>query len=286
MRHRLAVISSGVLLGLIGIWVKLIGKAVPIMTINWTRLALSFLFVLIFLAPFYRKQIVHAKKDWKGAMIVGALMAIAFSLFSTANSLAPVTNVALITSMYAVITPVYAWLLLKEKVAIKHITAIFMALCGLVIINPFLPQYVSGNIISIVHPFVFSAFLVFLRKEEKTHDIASVFWFFLFAALFLTPLPFIFGLGEIAKVWYLVLGLGIFSTGLPYALLTYGLEKVPATKAAIIILVTLPLSSILFAFLILGEVRPFVTYLGGALLLAAGVLAIWGEKIKHHFVHF
>jgi len=284
--HRLAVIAAGVLLGLIGVWVKLIGKSVPIMTVNWTRLALAFLLVLIFVAPFYRRQIAREAGNIRGAMVVGALMATAFSLFTTANSLAPAANVALITSLYAVITPIFAWLLLKERISLRHVIALPIAIAGVAIINPFAPQYVLGNLVSLVHPFVFASFLVFLRREERGHDIAAVFWFFLFAALFLTPLPFIFGLGNIAATWPYVLGLGFLSTGLPYVLLTYGLTKVPAPRAAIIILVSLPLSAIFLTYLILGEVVAQTTYLGGALLLTAGLIAIWKEKPKRHFVHF
>ena len=283
--NRLAVIVSGILLGLIGIWVKLIGKNVPIMTLNWTRLTLAFLFFFIFLAPFYRKHIKEFK-DMKGAVIVGLLMAVAFSLFSTANFYAPATNVALITSLYAVITPIFAWLILKEKLSIKNIIAIAIALIGLAIINPFKTQYITGNIISLIHPFMFSLFLVYLRKEEKGHDIASMFWFFLFAAIFLIPFPFIYGLGNISSSIFYVLALGVLSTAIPYTLLAYGLEKVPAPQASIIILIMLPLSAISFSYLIFGEVVAETIYIGGALLLAAGVIAFWKEKHRRYFAHF
>src|SRR3989344_8166236 len=92
LNNKIAVIIAGILLGLIGIWVKLINKQVPIMTLNWARLTIAFLFFLLFLAPFYRKKI-KKFKDIKGAILVGFLMAVAFSLFSTANFYAPATNV-------------------------------------------------------------------------------------------------------------------------------------------------------------------------------------------------
>ncbi len=285
LNNKIAVIIAGILLGLIGIWIKLINKNIPIMTINWTRLTIAFLFFLLFLAPFYRKKI-KKFKDIKGAILVGFLMAVAFSLFSAANFYAPSTNVALITSLYAVITPIFAWFILKEKLSTKKIAAIVIALTGLVIINPLKTQYLIGTIISLIHPFIFSLFLVYLRKKEKGQDIASMFWFFLFAAIFLIPFPFIYGLGNINESIIYILLLGVLSTAVPYILLAYGLEKVPAPQASIIILVTLPLSAITFSYLIFRDIASSTIYFGGALLLIAGVIALWNEKHKRYMAHF
>jgi len=285
LNNKIAVIIAGILLGLIGIWVKLINKQVPIMTLNWARLTIAFLFFLLFLAPFYRKKI-KKFKDIKGAILVGFLMAVAFSLFSTANFYAPATNVALITSLYAVITPIFAWLILKEKLSTKKIIAIFIALTGLIIINPLKTQYLTGNIISLIHPFIFSLFLVYLRKKEKGQDIASMFWFFLFATIFLIPFPFIYGLGNINQSIIYILLLGVLSTAVPYILLAYGLEKVPAPQVSIIILVTLPLSAITFSYLVFRDIASSTIYFGGALLLIAGAIALWNEKHKRYIAHF
>lgn len=272
---------------MIGVWVKLIGQNVPIMTLNWSRLFLAFVFAAIFIAPFYRRTIFDFKSfDLKGSLRVGFLMATAFSLFSTAMSLAPVGNVVMITSLYAVVTPLLAWLVLREKPLRRILIAIPMAFFGLAVINPFDPQNLLGNVVSLIHPFVFSSFLVYTRKEEKTHDLASLFWFFLFAALFLSPFPFIYGLGNLAASWHYVLALGFLSTGLPYMLLTYGLQKVPAYRAAVTTLVVLPLSGIFFAWLILKEVVAPAIYVGGALMIAAGLLVLWKEKRHRHFLHF
>src|SRR3989344_6183741 len=285
LNNKIAVIIAGILLGLIGIWVKLINKQVPIMTLNWARLTIAFLFFLLFLAPFYRKKI-KKFKDIKGAILVGFLMAVAFSLFSTANFYAPATNVALITSLYAVITPIFAWFILREKLSTKKIVAIMIALAGLIIINPFKTEYLIGNIISLIHPFIFSLFLVYLRKKEKGHDIASMFWFFLFATIFLIPFPFIYGLGNINEIIFYVLLLGVLSTAVPYILLAYGLEKVPAPQASMTILVTLPLPAITFSYLIFGEVVSNLVFFGGSLLIIAGVIALWNEKHKRYIAHF
>jgi len=284
MRYKLSIVASGILLGLIGVLVKLIGEGIPVMTLNFYRLFFGLLFVTLVL-PFLAKDVFKVKKDeLRDHAIVGALMAAAFALFMAAMLKAPIANVALITSLYVVIVPFFAYFVLKEKFSFSLLSATILALIGLVFIRPLVPEFFTGNILALIQATVFAAMIVWMRKEEKHPSISHIFWFFFFATIFLSPTLAIYGPGNLFKFLPYVLALGFLSTGLAYTLFTYGLQKVDADTSAVLMLVTLPISSIIFAVVILKESVNIATYLGGALIVAAGLITIVGTGIKKQFL--
>ncbi len=284
LEYRLAIICSGILIGLIGILVKMIGDKIPITSLNFFRM----LFALIFAAavvPFIDKNVFKpSKQDLKDYAVVGFLMASAFSLYALALLNAPVANVALITSGYIVLVPIFALFILKEKIQKNVAIAIPVALLGVWILNPFTTTYAKGNIIAFIQSAIFALFIIYLRREEKTETLGSVFWFFFFATIFLSPGLLVYGIGDLISVLPLILILGILSTGLAYLLLAHGLEGVSANTGAILTLVTFPLSSIIFAYLFINESASINTLIGGSLLVVASFITLVEFKHKKHFL--
>jgi len=284
-KYKLAIIISGVLLGPIGILVKLIGDAVPVTSLIFFRLLFATIFAFILLAPRHLNDILTpTKKELKHNALTGLFMTSAFTLYMAALVYAPVANVALITSTYIIIVPILSFFLLKEKTNIHLPIAILIALIGVAIMNPFTTGFFFGNMIAFIQAIIFATMIVYFRKEEKHHDISAVFWFFLFATLFSIPLLPISGVGAVMENIHYILTLGILSTTLPYALLSYGLEKTDASTGSLLTLVTFPLASIVLAYIVISEIVSLRTYLGGSLLILAGMVVLLKWKHKRHFL--
>ena len=284
MKYKLAIFAAAVLIGLIGVLTKLIGNAVPVMSISFLRMLFATAFTLVVIPFIDKKTFKIKKKDLKGYALTGGIMAITFTLYITAMLHAPVSNVALISSLYLLFVAMLAFIFLREKLNIRHAIYIPLAFVGIYILNPFQPMYRFGSFIALLQAVFFAAFIIYLRFEQKHHGIGSVFWFFLFATIFLSPTVFIYGLGDFVSVLPYIVILGIVSTSLVYLLLSYGLHKTKANTAAIITFITAPIASILFAYLIINEAVPLTTILGGTILLAAGIIALWKFNIKKFFV--
>jgi drug/metabolite transporter (DMT)-like permease len=286
-KYKLAIIVSGILLGPIGVLVKLIDNAVPVTSIIFFRMLFATLFAFLILAPVHFKELVKLnKKEMPHFIIAGLFMTITFTLYMAALLFAPVANVALISATYVIIVPIIAFFFLKEKLKTNLALAIVVAILGAAIINPFAPGFLLGNSIAFLQAIVFAFLIVYMRKEEKSHDVSVVFWFFLFALLASIPLLFIYGLGEVSSNLHYLIILGLVSTTLPYLLLSYGLQKTDASTGSVLILVMFPLASIIFAYLILSEIVAIRTYAGGALLIIAGLITLqkWQQK-RHFFGH-
>ncbi len=282
MKGHLAIVITAVLFSTIGVIVKLIGTEVPFMTLNFLRVFFGFIFLLIFV-PFLDKNTFKVtKRDLRDYFVVGALVAVTTCLYTVSFLLAPVHNVTLINSVIPFFVFIFAYFLLKEQITKTKIITLIIALIGLVIIDPFdFGGSFLGNMVSLVHAWFFALLLIEMRKEDKTHSIGDVVWFFFFAVLLLLPIPFIFGFGNLINVLPLVLFLGVVSTGVAYLFYNLSLEKVEAEEASIIETITIPLVSIFLAVIIINEEINSRTILGGIILVFAGIyLETHKKKLK------
>jgi len=282
-RSYLYLILSAVLLGAIGIFVKLIGTDIPFMTLMFYRMFFGFILVLV-VVPFMDKNWYKVNKtDLGHYLIVSVLMTITFSLFVVANLFASVQNVVLITNFAPFVVLILAYFFLKEKITKTKIITLIIAIIGIIILNPFkLDDNFFGNILALIQTLFYAVLVVFMRKENQEHEIGSVIWFLFFASLMLLPFPFIYGLGNLSGkiIWY-VFGLGILSTGVSYLFQNLALQKVGAEISSIIIMIIMPLSAIFLAFFVLHEGLDYRVLLGGLILIISGVyLQAHNKKIK------
>lgn len=283
-KHELAIFVAAILIGLIGVLVKLIGDAIPAMSLNFIRMFFAFLVTLAIVPFFDKKTFKVDKDDIKDFALVGLLMAATFSFYVLGMLYAPVSNVVLISSLYIFFTAVIGFFILKEKLTKKHFIYIPLALIGLYFIHPFAGNTL-GNIFAFIQSILFAILIIALRMSRKEHGVGAVMWYFLFASLFLSPFVFIYGLGKLFSVMHLVLLLSVLSTSLVYLLLTYGLQKARANTAAIISFITIPLASIGFAYFIINEALPTNIVISAIILLTAGIIALWKDSFKTFFGH-
>jgi len=270
-KRHLAIIITGVLYGLIGIFVKLIGSSMPMMSMSFFRVLFGFLFVAGMM-PFLKGSLKLERKDLKHFIAIGFLMALTFTIYNIAFLYAPIGNVALLVNCYVIFTAILAYLFLKEKLMKRDLFLMMCGLIGIAIMSPLSPGAMIGNLLGIASGIAYAMLLVYMRYVERHHTVAAVFWFLLFATIMMLPFPFIEG---VAGLWgnllWLVL-LGALPTGLAYVLLAYGLEKTDAETSSILIVLVTPLSSIMFAWIVFREVLMASIFFGGIILLFAGVL--------------
>lgn len=288
MKRYTPLIYITILEALIGIWVKLAGKSIPIFTLNFYRalFALSSIFLVFLILN--RKGLILKKVDIIPSIIIGFLIASQISLFNIAMSLTSVANVVIFWSTYPFFVFILSALFLDEKVRRTHIFIFILGIIGIIIAEPLKGSQGSmlGNVISLSGGFVFASLVTYIRKEESTESSGGSFWFFFFATLFLTPMIFIFGIGDSFKImeqnllgWSFqappiiwAIGLGIFSTGIVYILMGLALKKINANIYSLVDIIVSPMAAAIFAAIILSEMPSKNMIYGGAILLLS---AFW-----------
>ena len=136
MKYKLAIFISAILIGLIGTLTKLIGDAVPAMSISFIRMLCATMFALVIVPFLDKKTFKVKKKDLKGYAFTGGIMALTFTLYILAMLNAPVSNVALISSLYLLVVAILAFIFLKEKLGLRHAIYVPLAFIGIMFLNP------------------------------------------------------------------------------------------------------------------------------------------------------
>ncbi len=279
MKGYIYMILAAVCLSTVGIFIKLIGTSTPILTVTFFRLFFGFLFLLLII-PFLDKNLLKVKKtDLRNYAIIGLLLATSHSMYNTAMLIAPISNVALLGYIFPFFAAIFAYIFLKEKINKITLLTMILAFMGIIIINPLNIKYITGNLLALSQAVIYAGVIVFMRYEDKTHPVSTIFWIMLFASIFTFPLAFKYGLGPISIKFIWIILLGVISTGLAYLFYTYGLKKLKAATASMTAMIIEPLSAIILAVIIIRESLHLNVILGGIILIAAGLILEHKRKI-------
>jgi drug/metabolite transporter (DMT)-like permease len=184
-------------------------------------------------------------------------------------------------------TPIFAVLLatfvLREQVGGWRWGAVVLGLIGVMVIagpnRTHMP--LLGLAVGLGAAFFVALVSIQLRDLGRTEQpISIVFWFSLLGALMLSPGVVLTGHAHTVNEWLLLGGIGL--TGLFTQLcLTASLRF--GSVAAV---VTMDYSQLAWAtiwgWLFFDQLPPAATWLGGPLVVAAGLIIAWRERVLHH----
>jgi drug/metabolite transporter (DMT)-like permease len=207
---------------------------------------------------------------WQG-LAVAAMGVISSYLYLAAFRHTTVADVSIIYATVPFVTAGLAWLLLKEREGWRVLAGSLVALLGVGVMagGAIHAGHLVGDLLALGMTLSFALTLVLMRRGGRQVSMmpAAAIMSFLTA---LAAAPFA-RLGPIAGLPMAHLALfGICQMGLGLVLLTFGMRRVPATRAALIGLLDTPLAP-LWVWLAFSEVPPLLTLLGGAIVMTAVV---------------
>lgn len=201
-----------------------------------------------------------------------------------AIDLLPVSDALFIIYLAPVLIAVLAPLFLKEKLEKTTIVALAIALAGLAVIafvqdQGAKPVNLAGVGYAVLSAVGYAALVIALKKMREKMPAITIF-VCQSAVICLTLLPFAgFHLPPItAKGWGSLLVLGFFHSGVLALTYTYVAQKVKAQHLGVISYID-PVSSTFFAFILLSENPGWSIYVGGPLIIAAGLIVILRSRL-------
>lgn len=203
-----------------------------------------------------------------------------FSFLSTS-----ISNATFLQQTMPIWVMILSAILLKEKVTLRKITALVIAIIGIFLLFQFniLASYLKGDVLALLSSFAFSGMVLNAKKLKNVSEFTSTFFQLSIACL--TMLPFMilkFGNNSIQNIWltvFLLLFLGIVNTGITQRLFLYGLRYVEASKASILNLIE-PMSATIFAFIIYSEKLTIYSFLGIMLIIVSVIIIFTSTKAK------
>lgn len=257
----------------------------PIAAAFWRAAIAGIAFLPFFAFPAIRRQ-------WRGLSVktflavCGATFIIAVHniLFITSLSYTSVAASTVLTCSQPIFTAFLGAIFIGEAVSKRAILGLIGAMTGAVLIS--LPQggitTLKGNLLAIAAAITVATFVLCARKLRQhtplfpfqfTVHLGSVVYLFLFAQIFSVPLT-----GFDADSWKALLLLGLVPTFIGHTLLTYSVGYIKAYLVSLAI-VGEPVGATLLAAIFLGEIPPWQTIIGGVIVLASILYAVYEKEV-------
>ena len=278
----LSVLLSGVLWGIIGIFIKKLSAAgLTPMQISFVRFLIAvpvFLTATLIVSP--RKLAFRLKDVWifLGTGVVSVALFNYCYFYTIVHSEASVAVVLLYTSPIFVM--ILSAILFKEKVRPEKIVALAMTFIGCLLVSG-----VTGGgyelkpavaLIGVLSGLFYALYTIFgtygLRKYDTMTVTTYTFVFAFLATLPISDVGSLFAtLNATPTLWIWCAAIAVVSTVLPYFFYTWGLRKVEPSRSAILVAVE-PLVGCMVGMIFYGESHSFAKILGIVFVLGAILL--------------
>jgi drug/metabolite transporter (DMT)-like permease len=266
------------------------------------RILFTAFYLLCGLGVGFRFRNIAVKPAHLPLFVLYGLIGVCAPLLSYITAIAIGTPVIIAVSLaylYPVITLLLARIFLKESFNWIRIIAVVCSISGAIFISiPVISEYLMvplpGIILSVLTALFLACFMVLGRKfswYEGYGSMVTTFWGYVFGALwtavFLLGLQFLiidprivgFQLVLPIHTWVFLLGFALIATAIPYTLTNYGMKRIEASTASIILLFD-PISSVTLGVILMGQMVGFGQLIGASLILCATILVAFEQKLS------
>ncbi len=215
---------------------------------------------------------------------LGLINALGFYAQFRGQETVTAATASFLINTYVVYVGLLAYPLLREPLTRLQMASVALALPGIYLMSrePGVPrglQFSPGALWILLASWIWAFYILYSRKAVKRLDAREV----ALGVMVWTLVPlllFVPHLGAPAKEpgFWLVSGyLGVFCSLVPYFLYVYGLQRVPAVPASVVLLLEMVLGA-LWGILFLGERLSALQGWGAGLLLLAVLLQFLGAR--------
>lgn len=272
---KLAIILAVVaafMYALAGVFVKLIGNAIPTTMVVFFRFSLS----LLILIPWFIKdpELLQVKQPIQFisrsicGMLSLACMFYALKTLSLADGL-------LLNNTNALFVPLVAWFMLKTITPLKIWASIIIGFIGVIfILHPDTGVFNSAAFIGLASGLFGGISLVQLRQLTKTSTTQQILFYYFITGALITGmgLPFLWKTPTL-QTWLLLLGVGIVSTIFQvFVVLSFTYAPVRLMSAVLFSAVAF---GAFFDWLLWDQIPDLLTIFGMMLVIMGGVAAIY-----------
>ena len=272
-------IAGGILLGTIGVFVEEANQN-PLVTV-WFRCIFGALALWLWsMATGRSGELRLNRKSYWIAIATGLLILINWTLFFAAI---PRTSIAVATVVFH-IQPFWVMIFglwfLRETVSPLQWVATIMAFCGLTLttglsfndlmLGAVNDEYITGLLMCLGGSVSYAAVTVIAKTETKITSFALAWWQCAVGSVVLAWAPLVYGWPSQISAWPWLIGLGVFHTGLAYAILFAGMAKLTLGKVALLQFIY-PLTAIVVDWMIYGRLLDHIQLIGVAMM----AIALW-----------
>ncbi|USH05300.1 DMT family transporter [Grimontia kaedaensis] len=254
---------------------------------GWTLLfwrgLLSALIIATFMMLTRPSQTLSALKKPSKALLIGSF---AFSISTVCFVLSvdhtQVASTLIIINISPLISALFAFLFLKERVDSRTLIAIVAAMVGVgfVFYGKAMPTASFGNLMALITAFMLATYFVILRKSKS----ANAPLYLVLGGLCTSTISLFAGAEPFSltpQEWKYILLLCAAVVPISFVLISIGPKYLPAAHANLFMLLEAILGP-LFVWAVLGEVPSNNVLIGGGIVLLTLVVFTLSAAKKHH----
>ena len=277
---KIKLVITMLLFGTIGVFVRNIGLPSSVIAVVRGAIGSGFLLAVVFLRKSGLDLPAIKKNGWK-LLLSGLCIGVNWILLFEAYRYTTVATATLCYYMQPVIVILGSALILGEKLSVKKLICVFIAILGMVPISGVLESLPTADEITGILLALGAAALYGINIiTNKTMKALPSFDMTIFCLMIagLTLLPYTLLMEDWgAMVWdvksvLLLITVGIIHTGVAYALYYSALKKLKAQTVAMYGYID-PIFAIVLSALLLNEPLTISTVIGGVMILGATYLS-------------
>lgn len=269
--------GAGILFVAVNVLVKYLGPVLPAQEMAFLRYALG----LVLLVPAIR-QILRIRLDrrqWGLFALRSLFHVVGVALWFYAMATIPLADVTAMNYLSPIYVTIGAALFMGEKLAVRRILAIVVALVGaLVILRPGFREIGPGHYAMLIAAVVFAASYLLAKKlTDETDPVIVITMLSVGVTIGLMPLTAPVWVAP--TLWHLTLlfATAVFAT-LGHYLMTLGFQAAPITVTQPVTFLQLVWAVVLGVVLFDEPADPFVI-LGGVMIISAISFITWREHV-------
>jgi drug/metabolite transporter (DMT)-like permease len=209
-------------------------------------------------------------------LVLGVLLAAGYGLQTAGLERTTVSQTGFITGLYVVLTPLFALLLFRHRIALATWGAVALAVGGLALLAGVPAGSTEGDLLVLASTAAQALQIVMVERYAQRYDpIALTFVEMLVAGVGFLGIAL--ALGDLAvprgwTVWGALLVTGIFASALAYLIQVWAQRRISATRIALVFALETVFAG-LFGYLLADDRLGFLGWAGCALILAGIALA-------------
>jgi drug/metabolite transporter (DMT)-like permease len=276
--RRTGLVATALLLVITAVWgstffmIRDLLERVPTLDFLAVRFAIATV-LLVAIAPRALGRL--GADSRRRAAVLGAVYGAAQILQTAGLAHTPASVSGFITGMYVVMTPVFAAVLLKDKVGAWTWWAVALATTGLAVLTLGGVSVGYGEALTLVAAMLYALHIIGLdawSRPGEAFGMAIVQLAVIAAICLVASAPGGIVLPASGQDWLAVVYMAIFASVLSLVGQTWAQARIPATRAAIVMSME-PVFAAFFAVLLGGE-DPTVRMLGGGALVLTAMLVV------------
>jgi len=214
----------------------------------------------------------------RAALVAGFFFAADLALWHQSIRLTSVANATLLANLAPVFVTFVAWRYFGERVGVRFLIGLFLALAGagVLLADSFQigPGTVAGDALGVATALFYAGYLLSVSRLRRVASVIHVMWWTTLTAAALL-LPVALATGETfwpgsAHGWLVLLGMAWLSHVGGQGLIAYSMAHLPASFSSVSLLLQ-PVAAAIFAWLLLAERFSLLQGIGGAIVLS-GIL--------------